>query len=118
MEVWGRRPHEVTSTVHYFQNGGHKSDGGKLTAKESLEDFHVYALEWTPERMDFFYDGQKYHTVALSKLENDGDNAFRKPHYVLVNLALEGRGKKIDESALPQQLVVDYVRVYKQKGKP
>jgi beta-glucanase (GH16 family) len=65
--------------------------------------------------MDFFYDGQKYHTVPLSKLDDKDDNAFRKPHYLLMNLAVEGNGKKIDDQALPQKYVVDYVRVYQNK---
>ncbi len=114
MEFWARDPNTMTSCVHYQKDGGHKSDFGKIKARE-LAEFHVYALEWTPERMDFFCDGQMYHTVPLSKLDNKDDNAFRKPHYILLNLALEGRGKKIDDSALPQKFVIDYVRVYKQK---
>ena len=115
MECWGRTPREVTSTVHFQKNGKHQSDHSKVESKESLEEFHVYALEWYPDHMDFFFDGKKYHTVPLSKLEDNGENAFRKPHYILLNLALEGHGKKIDDQALPLQLVVKYVRVYKQK---
>jgi beta-glucanase (GH16 family) len=112
MECWGHTPRSVTSCVHFQKDGRHQSDFGKVESKESLEDFHVYAMEWYPDRMDFFFDGQKYHTVPLSKLEDKGDNAFRKPHHILLNLAVEGNGKKVDEQALPQRLVVDYVRVY------
>ena len=68
--------------------------------------------------MDFFYDGKKFHSVPVAKLGEGDANAFRKPFYLLLNLALEGRGKAIDEQALPQQFVVDYVRVYKAKGNP
>jgi beta-glucanase (GH16 family) len=115
MEFWGRDPHRMTSCVHYRQDGGHKMAYGKIDVEESLAEFHVYALEWYPDRMDFFYDGQKYHTVPLSKLDDKDDNAFRKPHYLLMNLAVEGNGKKIDDQALPQKYVVDYVRVYQNK---
>ena len=115
MEFWARRPHEMTSTVHWRKDGKHQQDGGRVTVPESLGDFHVYALEWNDERMDFFCDGQKYHTVPLAKLDDKGDNAFRKPHYILLNLALEGRGKKIDDQSFPQRFVVDYVRVYERK---
>ena len=65
--------------------------------------------------MDFFCDGKKYHTIPLAKLDDKGENAFRTPHYILLNLALEGRGKKIDDAAFPQQFIVDYVRVYEPK---
>ncbi len=115
MEFWARKLHEMTSTVHWRKDGKHQSDGGRLNVPESLGEFHVYALEWNSERMDFFCDGNKYHTVPLAKLDDKGDNAFRKPHYILLNFALEGRGKKIDDTAFPQQFVVDYVRVFEAK---
>ena len=118
MECWGRRTNEVTATVHFFKEGGHKSNGGKTLSKEPLAQFHTYALEWNADQMDFFYDGKKFHSVPVAKLGEGDANAFRKPFYLLLNLALEGRGKPIDEQALPQQLVVDYVRVYKAKGSP
>ncbi len=115
MECWGRRTNEVTATVHYFKEGGHKSNGGKTMSKEPLSQFHAYALEWNADQMDFFFDGKKFHSVPVAKLGDGEANAFRKPFYLLVNLALDGRGKPVDEQALPLQFVVDYVRVYKQK---
>ena len=41
------------------------------------------------------------------------DNPFRKPHYLLINLAMGGSwGGPIDDSVLPQKYLIDYVRVY------
>ena len=115
MEYWARRPHEMTATVHWRKDGQHQQDHGRMEVPESLAGFHVYALEWSAARMDFFCDGKRYHTVPLAKLGDQSDNAFRQPHYILLNLALEGRGQKIDDAALPQQFIVDYVRVYEPK---
>ena len=115
MEYWARQPHEMTSTVHWRKDGKHQQDSGKLNVPSSLGDFHVYALEWDDEKMDFFCDGKKYHTVPLSELEDKGGNAFRKPFYILLNLAIEGRGRKVDDSVFPRQFVVKYVRVYEPK---
>jgi len=115
MEYWARKLHEMTSTVHWRKDGKHQQDSGKLNVPESLGEYHVYALEWNAERMDFFCDGHKYHNVPLAKLDDQGDNAFRKPHYILLNLALEGRNKKLPATAFPQQFIVDYVRVYEAK---
>jgi hypothetical protein len=43
-------------------------------------------------------------------------NPFRKPHYLLLNLALGGYGNKIDgTSVFPMEFKVDYVRYY-QRG--
>jgi hypothetical protein len=39
---------------------------------------------------------------------------FRQPHYLLMNLALGGSwGGPMDDTVLPQQFLIDYVRVYK-----
>jgi beta-glucanase (GH16 family) len=41
------------------------------------------------------------------------DNPFRKPHYLLINLALGGAwGGEIDDAVLPQKYLIDYVRIY------
>ncbi len=73
-------------------------------------------MNWTPERIEFFVDDKKYHSVELDKAGNGEDNAFRKPQYILLNLAMGGDwGGAIDDGAMPQRLQVDYVRVYKKK---
>jgi beta-glucanase (GH16 family) len=99
--------------VHYRKDGQHKSSGGQLTVTEPWADFHVYAVEWTPERMDFFFDEKKYHSFDVKGADDQEQNPFRQPQYLLINLALGGSwGGKIDDSVLPQKYLIDYVRVY------
>ena len=44
------------------------------------------------------------------------DNPFRKPHYLLINLALGGSwGGPMEDAVLPQKYLIDYVRVYEAK---
>jgi len=113
MEFVGHTPNKVHATVHYRKDGQHKSSGGALTVTEPWADFHVYAVEWTPERMDFFFDQQKYHSVDVKTADNQGQNPFRQRQYLLINFALGGSwGGKIDDSVLPQKYLIDYVRVY------
>lgn len=119
MEFVGHTPDKVHGTVHWSQNGKHAQKGTSLAASKPWEDFHVYAAEWTPERIDLFYDGQKYFTFNVADADDKGSNSFRQPHFILLNLALGGSwGGKIDDSIFPQQFVVDYVRVYQPKGPP
>lgn len=97
-------------------DGKHQSDGGKLETARPYDGFHVYAAEWYPDRIDFFFDQRKYHTTPLDQAGAGGDNPFRKPHYLLLNFALGGSwGGTIDDANLPQQYLVDYVRVYQLK---
>ena len=102
MEFVGKTPDKVFGTLHW-KHGGHQAKGGNLTVKEPWADFHVYAVEWSADRMDFFFDDTKYNSIALAAAADDGSsNAFRKPHHLKLNLAVGGSwGGKIDESFLP-----------------
>ncbi|MFT3776438.1 MAG: glycoside hydrolase family 16 protein [Minicystis sp.] len=76
--------------------------------------YHVYALEWFPDHMDMFVDGQKYFT---SPNDNTGDDAwpFDKNFHIILNLAIGGDwggAQGVDPNIWPRQMLVDYVRVY------
>ena len=115
MEFIGREPDLVHGTVHFAApgGGGHLSNGGKLQTERPSDDFHVYAIEWSADRIDFFFDDRKYHSFPIDEAGAGPDNPFRKPHYLLVNLALGGTwGGKLDDTILPQRYLIDYIRVY------
>lgn len=118
MELVGWEPGVIHGTLHYFVKGKHASEGSQLAVDHPESVFHVYAAEWTPERIDLFVDAQKYVSFDVNKAENDGQNPFRQPHFLLLNVALGGGwGGKIDDSIFPQRMVIDYVRIY-QKSTP
>ena len=114
MEFVGHTPDHVFATVHWGKDGQHhQSAGNSLKVKTPWDDFHVYAVEWTPEQMLFYYDQTCYHRFDVKKADQKDGNPFRRPHYLLLNLALGGEwGGKIDDSMLPQKFLIDYVRVY------
>jgi len=117
MEFLGREPNKILGTLHFAgPDGRHAHNGGELTTDKPYDDFHIYAVEWYPDRIDFFFDTTKYHTVQLDEAGKGDDNPFRHNQYLIVNLALGGgAGGPIDDAVLPQQYVIDYVRVYQQK---
>jgi beta-glucanase (GH16 family) len=113
MELVGKEPGIIHGTIHYFINGKHASQGNKLPIDKPDATFHVYAAEWTPDHIDLFVDDKKYFSFNTSLADNDGQNPFHKPHYLILNLALGGEwGGPIDDSIFPQRMTVDYVRVY------
>lgn len=119
MEFVGHDPNKTHGTLHWRAGGKHASKGGNLAVSEPWEDFHVYAVEWSADRIDFFYDDTKFNSIALAQADDGGSNAFRQPHYLKLNLALGGSwGGKIDDAVLPQRFIVDYVRVYQRAEKP
>ena len=113
MEFVGHTPNTVYTTIHYKKEEQHKSSGRKITVDKPFEDFHIYAMEWYADRMDFYFDDNKYFTFEIKEADYKGENPFSKPHYLLINLALGGSwGGEIDDSVLPQVYAIDYVRVY------
>jgi beta-glucanase (GH16 family) len=114
MEFVGKETNNVHGTLNYAVDGKHQSDGYTFRTSRPSDDFHLYAIEWNTERIDFFFDTNKYRTVLIDKAGQGPDNPFRKPHYLLLNLALGGNwGGAIDDANLPQKYLIDYVRIYK-----
>lgn len=116
MEFVGYEPETIHGTVHTAKYNHVKKTqkGARLQVKAPDKDFHVYAIEWSAERIDFFVDGKKYFTFAN---EHSGSDAwpFDKPHYLILNTAVGGSwggAKGIDSSIFPTRFYIDYVRVY------
>jgi beta-glucanase (GH16 family) len=117
MEFVGHDPTHIHGTVHYGKDGKHESSHEQITVHAPWDDFHVYAVEWSPSTIDWSFDGTKYHSFKVDEAGAGASNAFRKPHYLLLNLALGGDwGGAIDDRMMPQKFMIKYVRVYKQKG--
>ena len=80
------------------------------------DDYHVYALEWSPDSMVWYVDGASYHTVTPASLPSGTKWVFNAPFFLLLNLAIGGPttflGTPDSSVTFPQDLLVDYVRVY------
>lgn len=116
MEAVGNHPGEIYGTIHFADTIHHKhaSSGSKTSPAAVGDQFHIYSIEWNEEKIDLFYDNKKYHTFHNDLAEGKGDaNAFRKPFYLLINLAIGGEWPgPVDGAILPKKFEVDYVRVY------
>lgn len=78
------------------------------------QGYHIYTIEWYPDHIDWLLDGTKVFSVAD---DGTGDAAwpFYKPQYLILNLAFGGAWggtRGVDYNSLPQEMLVDYVRVY------
>lgn len=116
MEFVGHDSAHIYGTIHYADSTAaraHKQSGGNIKTLQPYNDFHVYAAEWNSKGINIFFDDSLYHHFNINVAAYKGDNAFKKPFYLLLNLALGGDwGKTIDDGNLPQEYIVDYVRVY------
>jgi beta-glucanase (GH16 family) len=139
MENLGHAPWYVYNSFHYFKNvsasyGGDAtfikpSPSGQIyTGTDYSENYHTYAVDWSPGRVVWYIDGQQ-----TSEMTNNEANF--EELYVMLNLAMGGNwtnfptnsgglGRPSNER-FPNQndlnsfgnpaLEIDYVRVYRRK---
>lgn len=119
MEHVGYERDSVHGTVHTAAYNHVKgTQRGKATyIADPYTKFHVYAIEWTPEKIDFLLDGRAYYSFCNEHRTTD-EWPFEQPFYIILNLAIGGNwgGKYgVDNSIFPAAMEVDYVRVYQVK---
>lgn len=120
MELRGRLPNEVTSAIHYQAEWGHHYLDGKTTlpSEQTINDFHVYGVEWSPGRLEFFFDDHVYHVRTQNDWLSE-PKPFDQDFYIILNLAVGGSfdgWREPEASDLPGILEVDYVRTYAYEG--
>ena len=85
-----------------------------IFVKDATEKFHVYRLDWTPEKIEAFVDNKKYFST-LNTEKTYETWPFDQNFFLILNQAVGGNwgGKEgIDESIYPQKFYIDYVRIY------
>lgn len=117
MENIGKEPGTVHGTVHGPGYSGSHGIGGPFTLPGGAQltgDFHVYGIEWSTNRIDWYIDGQTYFSITPARLPKGAAWAFDQSKFILFNLAVGGGwpGYPDATTTFPQRMVVDYVRVY------
>ncbi len=117
MEHVGFDPGVIHGTIHTetYNHGKGTQKEGKTTVLDCMDEFHVYAINWTQDKMDFFVDNKLYHSVANNPREDYKGWPFDQRFHLIMNVAVGGNwgGKEgVDENIWPQRMEVDYVRVY------
>jgi beta-glucanase (GH16 family) len=116
MEHVGYLPDSLYGSVHtkrFNHVQGTQVTGGIRSTTLNTE-FHEYSIEWDAEKIDFFFDNQKYQTF---RNRHEGPDAwpFDRDFHLILNIAVGGNwgGKMgVDTSVWPQRMLVDYVRIY------
>jgi beta-glucanase (GH16 family) len=118
MENNGKEPGTNHGSLHGPSASAPTSD---LTAVFNLpagqnfaDNFHVYAIEWEPGTVRFYVDANLYATFGSSQWPAGGTWVFDHPFFLILNVAVGGDwpGAPDANTAFPQQMLVDYVRVY------
>ncbi len=125
MEAKGRLPGQVGGTAHFGQawpNNTYKTADYHFDQDTDISDFHTYALEWTPDTLKWYVDGNCYHELndwyaktGRNSLNYTNPAPFDVPFYIILNLAVGGTYDPeaiLKSESFPATMLVDYVRVY------
>jgi uncharacterized protein (TIGR03437 family) len=80
-------------------------------------DFHIYAIEWSQDSIQWSVDGTVFHKVTPASLPAGAKWVFNNPFFLLLNVAVGGNPVGTPDPNAPfqpQDMLIDYVRVYQQ----
>ena len=117
MEFVGFNPGTIHANIHTeaFNHSIGTGKGASRRVENPDETFHVYAVEWLEDRLDFYIDGVRYFSYEKQEGYGEAEWPFDKPQYLILNAAVGGSwgGQQgIDVTIFPTQYLIDYVRVY------
>ena len=116
MEAINNQKNVVYSTLHWkYTPGNSQADHGN--GGHNIDDrtkYHIYGMDWTSEKITMYVDGVETFSMGING--GNGLEAFQKPHFFILNVAVGGQwpGYTIADS-FPQTMYVDYIRVYQPK---
>lgn len=113
MEMVGRWRYSLVTTVHSQVSGtnklssNHYTTSAGTTVANMTTGFHTYGVDWEPNTITWYFDGQKVFQAATPADMN-------KPMYMLANLAVGGYwpGSPNSTTPFPAQMQIDYIRAY------
>lgn len=121
LEYRGNLVNETNAAIHYWREGCVGNSATCRVFKEETldtgldlsQDFNLYTLEWTPERLVWLFNNEPYFEVDLRTLSAEF-NPFTGPFYIILNLAVGGNylPNPTPSTVFPQSYIIDYVRVY------
>jgi beta-glucanase (GH16 family) len=113
LEHWGSNQNFVQSAMHTTSSFGNTVNKGGQTIPTASSEFHVYAMEWTSEKIVFSVDDNVHYTYNPS-VKDASTWPFDAEQYFIINFAVQ---PNIAASFTEDALEIDYIRVY-QKDKP
>jgi beta-glucanase (GH16 family) len=120
MENVGSEPSVVLGSLH----GPGYSGADSITARYTLpggkrfsDGYHLFAVEWEPGVVRFYVDHDLYATRTPADLPPGATWVFDHPFFIILNVAVGGGlpGSPDAATVFPQEMSVDYVRVYERK---
>lgn len=116
--------HEIHGTIHfgYPWPSNEQASSKILLAKDPTDNFHIYSVQWSEDKIRWYVDGVSYGTKISSEWFTSKDGIrlsdpkvpFDENFHLILNVAVGGQwpGNPDASTQFPQTMEVDYVRVY------
>jgi uncharacterized protein (TIGR03437 family) len=115
MENVGFTPSIAYGSLHGPNNYNATAQYQLPNGQQLSNDFHTFAVEWSPLQIAFYVDGSLYETDLGSGAGSGWVfNVANNPFFIVLNVAVGGDwpGSPNSTTQFPQDMLVDYVRVY------
>ncbi len=107
-EYHRKAPGIAHHNLHWDGYGAEHKSAGKQIPVPGIDDgYHVFGLEWTETEYIFYVDGLETWRTATS--------VSQRSEYLILSTELTGWGGDPAQGKFPDEVVFDYVRVYKRK---
>ena len=113
LEYIGKEPDVIFTSLHTQASHGNTINTKKTKIETIEEGFHIYAVDWNEQKMDFFVDEKLVYTFN-PQLKNEYIKKKKKNFFIIINMAIGGNfgGPEVDNSIFPQEFIIDYIKVY------
>ena len=117
MENVGHEESRIHGTIHYGPDWQGRQNSGSgydlYNGERFTDDFHVFAVEKTPDEIRWYVDDVLYFSRTPSDIAPEFW-PFNEQFYFILNVAVGGNwpGSPDATTVFPQVMEVDYVRVY------
>jgi len=129
-EAKGHDSNYLAANAHWgaASNNKRQAQGNfnvKTLSPNGTNDWHTYAVKWQEGRLDYYIDGQPFHTASNFNAPNATTHPgpFNTPFYIRINLAIGGNyltpphnDAHNNSGKFPTTMEVDYVRVYQKSA--
>ncbi|WP_407443052.1 glycoside hydrolase family 16 protein [Fibrobacter sp.] len=110
----------IYGTHHWAHEGTHAQYGNSTKQHFDghydldITEFHVYKMTWDKNAISMYVDDFMYQKIDIADAAGEM-GTFHKPFFFILNVAVGGTwpGFDIDDSQFPTEMLVDYIRVYK-----
>lgn len=116
MEMLGHEPNIIYGVAHFDKKKAFKTS--KTFDRRDIDfsqDFHRFALEWSPHKLKWLVDDNLYYSLDLDKHFDENYSPFKHRFFLIMNLAIGGSwpGSPSQETRFPAVMEIDYLRYYK-----